>query len=241
MQAKTRGIVLHAIPYNDKYTIVHLYTEMFGRSAYLVARSRGRKSIVSKALFMPFSVIELEVEHKNRRDLQRIKETRSCFPINELHCNPIKNVLTLFLSEVVYRTVKETEPDSRLFGFLYQSISFLESTGESVANYHLVFLLHLLFYLGIHPNSDSYKAGYCFDLLNGEFVNHASSHRHFLTQEESLVFRKLLKMSFENMCLYAFSRQDRIAIIERIIEYYRLHLPEFSEIKSLAILKSMFD
>ena len=40
MLCKTRGIVLHSIPYNDKYSIIYMYTEAFGRASYLVARSR---------------------------------------------------------------------------------------------------------------------------------------------------------------------------------------------------------
>ena len=59
MLCKTRGIVLHSIPYNDKYSIIYMYTEAFGRASYLVARSRGKKSSVSKALFMPLSVVEI--------------------------------------------------------------------------------------------------------------------------------------------------------------------------------------
>ncbi len=241
MLCKTRGIVLHAIPYNDKYSIIYMYTEAFGRASYLVARGRGKKSNVSKALFMPFSVLEMEVEHLNKRDLHRIKETKLCFPLTELFCNPVKNVLALFLSEILFRVVKDTEPDPRMFNFLYESIYLLESAEQGVANYHLVFLLRLLNYMGIHPNTESYVAGTFFDMQNGVFVDRLPLHRHFLSQQESVVFARLLKMSYENMSLYSFSRQDRVQIIERILEYYRLHLPEFPEIKSLAVLQSLFD
>ena len=102
MLCKTRGIVLHSIPYNDKYSIIYMYTEAFGRASYLVARSRGKKSSVSKALFMPLSVVEMEVEHLNKRDLHRIRETKLCYPLTEVFCNPVKNVLALFLSEVLF-------------------------------------------------------------------------------------------------------------------------------------------
>ena len=46
MLCKTRGIVLHAIPYNDKYSIIYMYTEAFGRTSYLVARSRGKNEFL---------------------------------------------------------------------------------------------------------------------------------------------------------------------------------------------------
>ena len=203
MLCKTRGIVLHSIPYNDKYSIIYMYTEAFGRASYLVARSRGKKSSVSKALFMPLSVVEMEVEHLNKRDLHRIRETKLCYPLTEVFCNPVKNILALFLSEIL--------------------------------------LLRLLHYLGIYPNVESYVAGSCFDMLNGVFVDRIPMHRHYLNRQESVVLARLLKISFENMSLYSFSRQDRVSVINRILEYYRLHLPDFPEIKSLSVMQSLFD
>lgn len=241
MLCKTRGIVLHSIPYNDTYSIIYMYTEAFGRASYLVARSRGKKSTVSKALFMPLSVVEMEVEHLNKRDLHRIRETKLCYPLTEIFCNPVKNVLALFLSEVLFRVVKESEPDARLFDYLCESIQLLELADKGVANYHLVFLLHLLYYMGIYPNADSYVIGCYFDMLNGVFVDHIPMHRHYLNREESAVFARLMKISFENMSLYAFSRQDRVNVINRILDYYRLHLPDFPEIKSLSVMQSLFD
>ena len=241
MLGKTRGIVLHSIPYNDTYTIIYMYTEAFGRASYLVARGRGKKSKVSKALFMPLSVVEMEVEHQNKRDLHRIRETKLCFPFVQLPCDPVKNALALFLAEVLFRVVKETEPDQRLFDYLYRSISLLELTDRGVANFHLVFLLHLLSYLGIFPNLESYIEGYYFDMQNGIFADRLPLHRNYLNREESKIFSRLAKISYENMSLYSFSRHERVKILERILSYYRLHLPEIPEIKSIAILQVLFE
>ena len=241
MLSKTRGIVLHSIPYNDKYSIIYMYTEAFGRASYLVSRARSKKSPVSKSLFIPLSILDMEVEHLNKRDLHRIKESRVCFPLNEICLDPVKNVLALFLSEVLFRVVKDTEPDARLFAYLYESIHLLEYADKGIANFHLVFLLGLLHYMGIFPNTESYRAGVYFDLMNGEFTDHIPMHRHYLDREESTFFARLLRISYENMSLYGFSRQERVRIIHGIIEYYRLHLPEFPEIKSLSVMQSLFD
>ena len=43
MQVKTQGIVLHTIAYNDKMSIVQVYTAQFGRAAYLWQQSHGRQ------------------------------------------------------------------------------------------------------------------------------------------------------------------------------------------------------
>ncbi|MDR2627834.1 MAG: DNA repair protein RecO, partial [Dysgonamonadaceae bacterium] len=122
MLCKTRGIVLHSIPYNDKYAIIHIYTESFGRVSYLVSRHRRRRTLVAQALFMPLSVLEMEVEHLNTRDLQRIRETKICYRLHRIPSHPVKNVIALFLAEVLYRVVRDPEPDARLFNYLYESI-----------------------------------------------------------------------------------------------------------------------
>lgn len=208
MLCKTQWIVLHSIPYNDKYSIIYMYTEAFGRASYLVARSRGKKSSVSKALFMPLSVVEMEVEHLNKRDLHRIRETKLCYPLTEVFCNPVKNILAAFPFRDPFPCVVEGDgAGSRLFEYLFESIQLLELSDKGVANFHLVFLLRLLHYLGIYPNVESYVAGSCFDMLNGVFVDRIPMHRHYLNRQESVVLVRLLKISFENMSLYSFSRR----------------------------------
>ena len=242
MLCKTRGIVLHAIPYNDKYSIIYMYTEAFGRTSYLVARSRGKKSPVSRALFMPLSVLEMEVEHLNKRDLHRIRETKLCYPLTEVFCNPVKNVLALFLAEVLFRVVKDTEPDQRLFDYLYESIHLLEYADKGVANFHLVFLMRLSRFLGLYPNLEDYHTGDYFDLLNACFTSiRPQLHSSYINPEEAARLRQLMRMNYETMHLFGMSRAERTRCLTIMNDYYRLHLPDFPALKSLEVLKELFD
>ena len=242
MLCKTRGIVLHSIPYNDKYSIIYMYTEAFGRASYLVARSRGKKSSVSKALFMPLSVVEMEVEHLNKRDLHRIRETKLCYPLTEVFCNPVKNILALFLSEILFRVVKETEPDPRLFEYLFESIQLLELSDKGVANFHLVFLMRLSRFLGLYPNLEDYHGGDYFDLQNACFTPlRPQLHSDYIAPEEAARLTRLMRMNYETMHLFAMSRMERARCLTIMNEYYRLHLPDFPVLKSLEVLKELFD
>ncbi|MDR1455884.1 MAG: DNA repair protein RecO [Tannerella sp.] len=241
MLSKTRGIVLHALPYSDRYSIVHAYTESFGRATYLVARPQGRKTAVPRALFLPLSAVEMEVEHLNTRDIHRIREVKACYPQTRIPTHPVKNIIALFLAEILYRTLRTKEPDVRLFGYLYESVRWLELSDEGVANFHLVFLMDLARYLGVYPNADSYCPGSCFDMMNGIFTGMPPEHRHYLDRAESIIFYRLLRMNYANMAIYTFSGRERSRIICRILEYYQLHLSDFPEIKSFAILQSLFD
>ena len=241
MLHKTKGIVLYSLPYNDNYAIVTIYTEVFGRFAYLTANSRSKKTKMSRALLQPLSVLEMEVEHQNNRDIQRIKEAKSVIIRSQLHYHPVKNAIALFLSEVLYRIIQEKEANQPLFDYLYRSVKWLEIVDMGVANFHLTFLLQLSAYLGIRPENKTWQPGSYFDLRNGIFTKTIPEHNNLLSQNDSIVFERLLRMNYENMALYTFTRQERSVIIRHIIDYYRLHLSDFPEIKSLAVMQSLFD
>jgi DNA repair protein RecO (recombination protein O) len=241
MLHKTKGIVLHNLPYSDKYRVVTLYTEMFGRIAFMVSESRSRKSGVPRSLLQPLSLLEMEVEHLNNRDIQRFKEVKPDYVTSLLHYHPVKNAIALFLSEVLFRIIQEKEANPPLFDYLHRSIKWLDLADAGVANFHLTFLLQLSAYLGIRPSNKLYKTGYFFDLLNGVFSEIVPVHNKYLDKNDSLVFERLLRMNYENMSLYTFSRQERSRIIQHILEYYKLHLSDFPEIKSLSVMQSLFD
>lgn len=241
MLTKTRGIVLRVAPYNDKSSIIYMYTEAFGRCSYMMTWPRGKGGKIPRSLFMPLSLLEIEDTHFPNRDLHRLTEARACYPMGCVALDPVRNVLALFLAEVIYRVVRDREPDQRLFDYLMESIGLLESLDQGIANFHIVFLLGLPRYLGIFPNLNAYRPGVFFDLREGNFTDRLPAHRDYLGARESEILYSLLRIRYENMALYAFSRQERVLILQRIIDYYRLHLPEFPEIKSLAVFQALFD
>jgi DNA repair protein RecO (recombination protein O) len=241
MQDKTRGIVLHSNTYNDAYSITLIYTEEFGRTSYLTAKSKSRKTRTPKSLFHALAVLDLEVDHRNLRDIQRIKEARTHIPQISILCDPVKSAVSIFLAELISKVIREIHPNKALFEFLLQSVQILELTTESYANFHLVFMIGLSRFLGFYPEASGYRKGMFFNLQDGIFVLYKPLHPHFLNPDESEVFFNLLRMKYENMNAFRFSRNERRAIIQRILEYYRLHLDNFPEIKSLEILHAVFE
>jgi len=240
MLYKTRGIVLTNLPYNDMYAITLIYTEEFGRVSYLTAQSKNRKSKVPRALFHPLAILDLEVEHQNLRNIQRIKEIKIHIPLISLLTDPVKSALGIFMAELISKVVREEQSNRSLFDFLLQSIQVLELTNVSPANFHLIFMIRLSRLLGFYPNSNEYQKGMYFDLLNGTFTRNKPTHIHFLPPDESIVFFNLLRMSYENMAVFRFSSRERQVIIHRILDFYRLHLSDFPEIKSLEVLHDVF-
>lgn len=240
MYQKVQGIVLNTINYNDKYLLAQLYTDSLGRVTYMVPKVTGKTAKVKRIFFSPLSVLEMEVEHRVNRDIQRIKEARVYLPFYSIPSDLNKTAVSLFLSEFLSKVLRDSGDNNTLFSFLLESVKILEYAEKGISNYHLVFMFNLTRYLGFYPNIEEYTHGDYFDMLNGIFVNKQPMHRHFVAGQDSEALSKLGRMTYENMYLFKLSRQERGRIIDRIIEYYRIHLGEFPTIKSLDILHELY-
>ncbi|MDR2056834.1 MAG: DNA repair protein RecO [Dysgonamonadaceae bacterium] len=240
MLHKTRGIFLYNSKYSDTYSIVHIFTEEFGRASYLLANAKRKKTRIPLSVFYPLSVLDMEVEHRNFQDIQRLKEVKIHLPVFSLLNDPAKSAIAIFLAEFIGKVVKEIESNRHLFDFILHSIQILDLSEKNYANFHLVFMIRLSPFLGFSPDASGYKKGMFFDMQNGVFTLYKPSHIHFLNPDESESFSLLLRMNYENMILFRFSRHERKNIIYRILEYYRLHLTNFSDLKSLEILHEIF-
>lgn len=240
MLHKISGIVLNTINYSDKYILATLYTDLFGRTTYMVPKGKSKASKVQRSIFSPLAILELEVDHQNKRDVHRIKEVHIQYPLYSISGNMVKTSIAFFLSEFLSRILKDSDEHELIYRYLNQSILVLEETKNGLANFHLVFILKLSKFLGFYPNFENYQQNDYFDMLNGIFVYNQPLHNHYINRIESNSLALLSRINYENMHLFEFSRQDRINIINRMLEYYRIHLSNFQELKSLDILHELF-
>lgn len=242
MLQKTKGIVLHTLKYKDNSIIVELYTEVAGRASFLVSVPRSRKAAVKSVLFQPLSLVELEVDFRPNTSIYKVKEAKSFYPFSTLPYEPYKSAIALFLSEFLYRAVREEVENRPLFAYLQHSMIWLDECHEGFANFHLVFLMRLSRFLGLYPNLEDYRSGDYFDLQNACFTSlRPQLHSHYIGPEEASRLTMLMRMNYETMHLFTMNRVERARCLTIMNEYYRLHLPDFPVLKSLEILKELFD
>lgn len=240
MLHKTEGVVLNVSTYNDVYSITQVFTRDFGRVTYLLPKKGGRKSKIKTSLFFPLSILTLEVEHLPLRDIQRLKEVERAIPLYNTCTNVTKTSIVFFLSEFLSKILRETHDNELIYAYLRNSIETLEEVDKGLANFHIAFMFGLTRYLGIYPNLESYRKNGLFDLMNSEFVHTRPIHNHYLSVEQSYYLKLLSRINFSNMHLYKLSRSDRNMIVENLLTYYRLHVYNFSAMKSLDVLKELF-
>jgi DNA repair protein RecO (recombination protein O) len=127
-----------------------------------------------------------------------------------------------------------------LFQYLCYSLQWLDRSQKGLANFHLVFMIRLTRFLGFWPNIKGYTQGMVFDMRDGTMDNILPSHGQYLNAEESAFLPLLLRMDYASMHLFRFNRQQRSRVLNVLVDYYRMHIPEFPEMKSLDVLRTVF-
>ena len=240
MIEKLQGVVLRTIKYNDKNAIVRVYTDSRGIMAFLLPQGNGRTARQKRALFQPMSLVEIVSDVRSGRDLHNIKEARCLHPMAGLHTDPAKNAVALFITELLSNAIVEQERNPRLFAYIAGSIQLLDRTDKGIANFHICFLYNLGVFIGIEPDSGTYRPGRIFDMEGGVFTDRRPPHGHFIEGEEAEAVYQLSRITFANMHLFRFNRGQRNRLLQLTLDYYRLHNSSIGELHSPAVLADLF-
>ena len=240
MYEKLRGVVLNTIRYSDKHNIVHIYTDGRGLMSFAVPLGKTAAVRMRNALLMPLSLVDIEAGMQSNRDLARLREVRRNYPLATVYGDPVKNAIALFISELLAHVIQEPEGNAPLFRYIEQAVQLLEQMPGQVANFHICFLYPLGAHLGIQPTLESYRKDYWFDMTDGTFVPAAVRGHMHLKPDEAQVIHLLSRMTFSNMGVFRFSREQRNRVLDVIISYYRLHNAAIGTLRSPEILKQLF-
>lgn len=239
MEVKTRGLVLHTLKYNDTTLIADVLTEADGFRSFAVSVSTGRRSTGRHRLFQPMARLTLAWNERSARQLLRPRSVEG-MPYQSLTVVYEKTAVTLFVAEFLRAALRNEPPQPQLFDYIWKSMEWFDAAEEHYANFHLVFLLCLSRFLGFYPNIDEYRDGDYFDMENSTFVHAAPSHAHYLEPDLAALLPKIMRMKYATMHVFRFSGADRSRLVTFILDYYRLHIPSFPEMKSLEVLRAVF-
>ncbi|SHF41190.1 DNA replication and repair protein RecO [Mariniphaga anaerophila] len=240
MLAATEGIILQSIKYGENSVIVNMYTREFGRQAYFVNITRGKKSKNKTGILQPLFLVSLVTYQKDSREVQRIKEIKNQPVYQNLPFDVTKSAQALFIAEILTKTLREQESAPELFLFIQNSLLFLDLAEKGVANFHLWFLFRLTEYLGFLPNTE--KTGFegWFDMRKGAVTPHEPPHPFFFHKEATEKLCELSSLKIQDLGLLKLSREMRAYLTSKLTEYYQLHFESLGEIRSLSVLHEIF-
>jgi len=240
MLSKTRGIAIHQIKYSETSIVAYVYTEQYGRQAYLVKGARGKNAVIRSSLFQPLYLLDMEVYHKSNTELQKIKEVVNTPVYGSIPFQSVKTAISIFLAEVLYRTVREETQNPSLFSFIYHSAQIFDVMEKGIADFHLVFLMQLTKYLGFYPSNNFGTDSQLFDLLSGRFVASVPFHGQIIEPRIGMKFAQLTTISFDQMNILHFNSSERREILAYLIDFYKCHVEGMGHIRSLAVLSEVF-
>lgn len=240
VKTKTEAIVLRSVKYGEQKVIVDMFTRQWGRLSFALVLPHSAHARLKKQYFQPLTLLNIEADIRQQQQFQKIGEASLLSPLPSLLSDPSKLAIGLFVCEFLYHALRDEQQNVPLFDYVRTSIEWLDQRERDFANFHLVFLMHLSRFLGFYPNLDDYHDGDFFDLRSAGFCQLAPLHRDFLQPQEAARIRMLMRMDYVSMHLFRLSRADRNRILELLVYYYRLHIPQFPELRSLPVLRELF-
>ena len=237
---KTPAVVLSTVNYGDRQLIVDLLTRQAGRQSFIVRLSQSPHGRVHRRLFQPLTLLDADFTLRPNRTLQRFSEVRMSRPWTSLTANPYKMPLVFFVAEFLRHATRDEQDVATLFDYVVDSVEWLDMASEGYANFHLVFMIRLSMFLGFFPNLESYEPGACFDLRSGCFSTTVPPHPDYIQADEAEAMVGLMRLSFTTMRLFRMSREQRNRCVDVILDFYRLHIPAFPELKTLGVVRELF-
>ncbi len=239
----TKGIVLRTTAYGETSVIALVYTELFGLQSYMVNGVRSVKKGNTKGnLFQPGAILEMEAYHNELRKLQRIKEARWHYIYRDVLFNVYKNVIVLFMAELLQKTIRQPEQNADLYNFIEDVFMELDRAGEkTAANYPLFLLVHLPELLGFRIRDNFSVATPILDLNMGQFTAATPDHHHYAEGSTAALIGALLQVRHPSESAeLVLNNALRRKIMDTLLEFYQLHIQDFSPMKSLPVLQDIF-
>jgi len=240
MLTKTRAVVLRTIKYGESQIITDMLTEACGRMSFMLHVPKTNRAKVKTRLMQPLALIDIVFDHRPKAKLHRIKEMALSCPFASIPFDPRKLSIALFIAEFTYYSTQREQQNAPLFAYIANSVMWLDSCNGAFANFHIVYMMRLTKFVGFFPNLDRDAEGDYFDLRNGCFASSLPLHPDYLHPAEAAKISVLMRMRYETMHLFAMSHGERNRCVELILRYYRLHIPDFPDLKSLAVLREVF-
>ena len=216
MTTSTELIILHTTKFGENSLVVHTLSKDYGRRSFLV-RGAGKKSGMS--LFLPLSLLEADIVENDKSNLYIAKNLTARYPLLGIRNNVCKNSITMFMSEVLYRIVREGVYEQGLYEWCEKNILILDAMQEDFSNFHIRFLLELTVALGFSPDANGLRP-------------FAGDHYP--------VVEKFMTLPFADSMLIPLNGAVRNEIAEYILRYIEFHTEASVNINSLKVLRELF-
>lgn len=242
---KTKGVVLRCVKYGDTSIITTIYTELFGVQTYIVkgVRKATKKGANNANYFAPAAILDLQVYHNEQKQMQFIKEFQWAFLYQHIYYDVVKNAVAMFAIELLQHSIKQPEPNADLFYFIENSLTELDKSNASItANFPLYFALKLGEQLGFGIQGNYTTQTPVLDFKEGFYESHTPLHPYFIEGNLAATTTAIINAKeVQQLDSLRLNKNIRRQLIEYFIQYFTLHIANFTELRSIEVLKEVLE
>jgi DNA repair protein RecO (recombination protein O) len=240
MLVKTEGIVFKAIKFGESSLILEIFTKEHGIQSFIINGVRKPNSKIPPSILAPMQHLQMVVYFNGTNpQLHRIKEAHSIIAFHGIHSNFIKTSIALFILECSKKTIRESGSQPEMFAFLVDTFDRLNSQNGMLTFFPLLFLVQWTKFLGIWPYGKWSEETPYFNLVKGTFQNSPDSHYAYLESLETKLLSMLMESNFSSLHLLEYPKESRKILLEKILDYYKIHIEGMKEVTSHKILESI--
>ena len=233
MKYKSRAITLTYIKQGESSIISKIFTEKHGLQTFIVKGVRSKKAKKKLGIFQPLQLVDINATLIPKKGLQYLAEITIIETISTDKINMNKNFLAIFIAEISSKVLQENEQNSGLFKFVWEIKQKLYNANTVDENFALLFMLNLSKYLGFFPSTENINAPF-FNLETGEFSGKAFNLNIYLNEEKTTILKHLLLGGEINI-----PQKLKSDLLKDIMQYFRLHHYNLSNITSHLIIESL--
>lgn len=209
------AIVLAYTKIQDNRIVLHTLSSSYGRKSFLIRI--GPKTRMS--LFLPLNVVVLSVKENPKSSLWFATPLGVKYPLIGIRDNFFKNTISMFMSEVLYRTISEGAYGDGIVEWCEKQILTLDGLENDFSNYHIHFLMELCTILGFRPSAE--------DMLRFSGGNQA-------------VIERLIDADLTETLMVPLNGKLRNEIAVSILKYLEFHTEASINIRSLQVLREIY-
>lgn len=215
MRTSAELIVLGTTRTGEKALVVHTLSREWGRRGFIVRPGKN----TPPSLFLPLSIIEADIVSNPKSSLWSMSGVSLSDPLDGIRGNIYKNTMSLFISELLFRTLRDGILEDGLYEWCVREILMLDALEGDFSSFHLLFVLGFAGALGFRPTWQ--------DILP-------------FAGESALPLKDLVEKPYSEALLVPLSGESRSAILNILISYLEFHTDQTLHLKSLPVLHDLY-
>lgn len=244
MLQKTSAIFISSTSFSENAHVVKLFTRNNGLIGFMAHGTKNNKGPLKPAFLFPLNSMEVVYYQTAGKGLRTLKECKSnieCWPLRD---EPLKSLISQFISEIISKTLPEEAEETDVYDFCEHFAKYLTFTKEHLSLLPIWFMVHYAGVCGVAPHFSNKDPKSRFDPVSGSSINTTSNtaiSSESASEEATSLLQQISISDLENFSEVISTSSMRKKANEVLLNFYKHHLCSGKDFKSPEILSALLN